>query len=115
MSEIAKIELGGKVYEFPVVEGTEQEKAIDITKLRQETGYITIDSGYKNTGATLSAITFLDGEEGIHGGYPATTPAGRVCGSRGAVWSARRPVKPEVAGSNPVGTAPPARAAIEVG
>src|SRR3989338_3529534 len=65
MSETAKIELNGKTYEFPVVEGTENEKAIDITKLRQETGYITIDSGYKNTGATLSSITFLDGEEGI--------------------------------------------------
>ena len=72
MGEIAKIELGGKVYEFPVIEGTENEKAIDITKLRQETGYITLDSGYKNTGATLSAITFLDGEEGIlkYRGYP---------------------------------------------
>ncbi|MFN6085109.1 MAG: citrate/2-methylcitrate synthase, partial [Fluviicola sp.] len=72
MSEIAKIELGGKVYEFPVIEGTENEKAIDITKLRQETGYITLDSGYKNTGATTSAITFLDGEEGIlhYRGYP---------------------------------------------
>jgi citrate synthase len=72
MSETAKIELNGKTFEFPVVEGTENEKAIDITKLRQETGYITIDSGYKNTGATLSAITFLDGEEGIlrYRGYP---------------------------------------------
>lgn len=72
MSEIAKIELEGKVYEFPVVEGTENEKAIDITKLRGATGYITIDSGYKNTGSTTSAITFLDGEEGIlrYRGYP---------------------------------------------
>ncbi len=72
MSEIAKIELEGKVYEFPVVEGTENEKAIDITKLRGTTGYITIDSGYKNTGSTTSAITFLDGEEGIlrYRGYP---------------------------------------------
>jgi citrate synthase len=72
MSEIAKIELEGKVYEFPVVEGTENEKAIDITKLRGVTGYITIDSGYKNTGSTTSAITFLDGELGIlrYRGYP---------------------------------------------
>ncbi|MBC9813245.1 citrate synthase [Crocinitomicaceae bacterium CZZ-1] len=72
MSEIAKVELEGKVYEFPVVEGTENEKAIDITKLRSLTGYITIDSGYKNTGSTTSAITFLDGEEGIlrYRGYP---------------------------------------------
>ncbi len=72
MSEIAKLELDGKVYEFPVVEGTENEKAIDISKLRDTTGYVTLDSGYKNTGATKSAITFLDGEEGIlhYRGYP---------------------------------------------
>jgi citrate synthase len=65
MSEIAKIELEGKVFEFPVITGTENEKAIDISNLRQATGYITLDTGYKNTGATTSAITFLDGEEGI--------------------------------------------------
>ncbi|MDR0803055.1 citrate synthase [Fluviicola sp.] len=72
MSKVAKIELDGKVYEFPVVQGTENELAIDISKLRQETGYITLDTGYKNTGATMSAITFLDGEEGIlrYRGYP---------------------------------------------
>jgi citrate synthase len=65
MSELAKLELNGKVYEFPVVGGTENEKAIDISKLRDLTGYITMDQGYKNTGACYSAITFLDGEEGI--------------------------------------------------
>ena len=65
MSEIAKIELDGKVYELPVIEGSENEKAIDISKLRELTGYITIDTGYKNTGATKSSITFLDGELGI--------------------------------------------------
>ncbi|MCF8414783.1 MAG: citrate synthase [Crocinitomicaceae bacterium] len=65
MSEIAKIELGGQVFEFPVIEGTEKEKAIDISKLRDMTGYITLDTGYKNTGATKSGITFLDGELGI--------------------------------------------------
>lgn len=72
MSETAKIELDGKVFEFPVVEGTENEKAIDISNLRAATGYITLDTGYKNTGATKSAITFLDGEEGIlkYRGYP---------------------------------------------
>jgi citrate synthase len=72
MSEVAKIELGGKTYEFPVVVGTEDEKAIDISKLRDTTGYITLDTGYKNTGATKSSITFLDGEEGIlhYRGYP---------------------------------------------
>ena len=65
MSEIAKIELDGTIYELPVVEGSENEKAIDISKLRELTGYITLDTGYKNTGATKSAITFLDGEEGV--------------------------------------------------
>jgi len=72
MSEKAELILGGKSFQLPVVVGTENEKAIDITNLRQETGYITLDSGYKNTGATSSAITFLDGEEGIlrYRGYP---------------------------------------------
>lgn len=72
MSETAKIILDGKEYELPVVTGTENEKAIDISKLRDMTGYITLDTGYKNTGATKSAITFLDGEEGVlhYRGYP---------------------------------------------
>ncbi|MCB9184227.1 MAG: citrate synthase [Flavobacteriales bacterium] len=72
MSEKAQITLDGKTYEFPVVTGSEGEKAIDISKLRDQTGYITLDFGYKNTGATTSAITFLDGEEGIlsYRGYP---------------------------------------------
>lgn len=72
MSESAKLILEGKEFEFPVVEGTEKEKAIDIGALRDKTGYITLDSGYKNTGATKSAITFLDGELGIlrYRGYP---------------------------------------------
>ncbi|MCC7333249.1 MAG: citrate synthase [Flavobacteriales bacterium] len=65
MSEIAKLELNGKTYEFPVTEGTEKEKAIDISKLRDLTGYITMDQGYKNTGSCYSNITFLDGELGI--------------------------------------------------
>ncbi|WP_028666911.1 citrate synthase [Runella zeae] len=65
MSDKAQLILEGKTYEFPTIEGSEQEKAIDINTLRDSTGYITIDSGYKNTGATKSAITFLDGEEGI--------------------------------------------------
>ncbi len=65
MSEVVKITLGGKEIELPIIVGTENEKAIDIRKLRGETGYITYDPGYKNTGATESAITFLDGEKGI--------------------------------------------------
>jgi citrate synthase len=72
MAEVAKLELDGKVYEFPVIEGSENEKAIDISSLRGTTGYITIDPGFKNTGSTKSAITFLNGEEGIlrYRGYP---------------------------------------------
>jgi len=65
MAGTAELILDGKSYQYPTIEGSEGEKAIDIAKLRDETGYITIDSGYKNTGATKSAITFLDGEEGI--------------------------------------------------
>ncbi len=65
MAESAKLLIDGKEFEFPVVEGTENEKAIDISSLRAKTGYVTIDEGYKNTGATYSSITFLDGEEGI--------------------------------------------------
>ena len=72
MSETAKLILGDKTYELPVIEGTESEKAIDISKLRDQTGYVTLDIGYKNTGATTSSITFLDGELGIlkYRGYP---------------------------------------------
>ncbi len=72
MSEKAQIILDGKTYELPIFTGTEGEKAIDISKLRDMTGYVTLDFGYKNTGATTSAITFLDGEEGIlqYRGYP---------------------------------------------
>ncbi|MDG2369341.1 MAG: citrate synthase [Flavobacteriales bacterium] len=72
MSETAKITVEGKTYELPVTTGSEQEKAIDISKLRALSGYITIDTGFKNTGSTKSAITFLDGEKGIlrYRGYP---------------------------------------------
>ena len=72
MSETAKITVNGKTYELPVIEGSENEKAIDISKLRAQTGYITLDPGFKNTGSTTSAITFLDGEKGIlrYRGYP---------------------------------------------
>lgn len=65
MSETASITLNGKTLELPVITGTENEKAIDISQLRQQTGYITLDPGFKNTGATKSAITFLDGEKGL--------------------------------------------------
>ena len=58
--------------ELPIIKGTENEKAIDITSLRKETGYITLDPGYGNTGACISDITFIDGEAGIlrYRGYP---------------------------------------------
>ena len=71
MSDKATINLDGTSYEFPIVVGTESEKAIDISKLRDQSGYITLDPGFKNSGSTQSAITFLDGEKGIlhHRGY----------------------------------------------
>jgi citrate synthase len=71
MSDFAEIVYDGKSYQLPVVEGSEGEKAIDISKLRGASGLITIDRGFKNTGSTNSAITFLDGEKGIlrHRGY----------------------------------------------
>jgi citrate synthase len=59
------LNIGGKSTICPVIIGTENEPAIDISNLRQDTGFVTLDFGYKNTGATTSKITFLDGEEGI--------------------------------------------------
>lgn len=79
MSETAKLILDGQEHELPVVTGSENEKAVDITKLRAQTGYITLDIGYKNTGATTSNITYLDGENGIlqYRGYPIEQLADR--------------------------------------
>ena len=65
MNNTAKIELDGNAFELPVVEGTEQERAIDISSLRNLTGCITLDDGYANTGSCKSKITFIDGEQGI--------------------------------------------------
>lgn len=65
MSDKAHINFNDQTYELPVTEGSENEKAIDISKLRGESGLITIDPGFKNTGSTKSEITFLDGEKGI--------------------------------------------------
>ena len=65
MSKTAELIIDGKSYKLPIVEGTEGEKAIDIANLLEETGATTLDFGYKNTGATKSAITFLDGDKGI--------------------------------------------------
>lgn len=63
--ENANFILDGKSYEFPTIIGTEGEKAIDITKLRSSTGYITMDPGFQNTSSCKSDITFIDGEKGI--------------------------------------------------
>jgi citrate synthase len=65
MTEFVKLLHDGNEYRLPIVVGTEGEKAIDISKLRQETGLITLDSGYGNTGSCTSTITFMDGEKGI--------------------------------------------------
>ncbi|WP_144893886.1 citrate synthase [Flavobacterium tiangeerense] len=65
MSKIATLEIDGKKFELPVVVGSENEVAIDINKLRDLSGIITIDPGYKNSGSCKSEITFLDGELGI--------------------------------------------------
>ena len=65
MSEKAKLTLGENSYELPIVVGTENERAFDISKLRSQSGLITLDTGFKNTGSTQSEITFLDGEKGI--------------------------------------------------
>jgi citrate synthase len=71
MSENAKLILEGNTYELPTFVGTENEKAIDTSSLRDLTGYVTFDVGYKNTGATKSDISYISGEDGIlrHRGY----------------------------------------------
>lgn len=72
MNEQAILEYNGKRYDLPVITGTENEKAIDISQLRQQTGLITLDPAFGNTGACKSNITFIDGEKGIlrYRGYP---------------------------------------------
>jgi len=72
MSETAQLKLPEKTIDLPITKGTEGEKAVDISKLRAQTGYITIDPGFGNTGSCLSQITFIDGDKGIlhYRGYP---------------------------------------------
>lgn len=65
MTESVTITYGDKTYEMPVIIGTEGEKAFDISRLRADTGLITLDTGYGNTGSCISDITFMDGEKGI--------------------------------------------------
>lgn len=65
MDEFATLTYNGKEIKLPVITGSEGEKAIDISRLREDSGFITMDPGYANTGSCLSAITFMDGERGI--------------------------------------------------
>ena len=65
MGQTAKLIMNGKTYELPIIIGSEGERGIDISKLRQETGLTTLDPGYANTGSCQSNITFMDGEKGI--------------------------------------------------
>jgi citrate synthase len=65
MSEYAKLVIDGKTFEFPIITGSEGERAIDISQLRRKTGLITLDPGFVNTGSCVSSITFMDGEKGI--------------------------------------------------
>jgi len=72
MADTAQLKIADMTVELPIVVGSEGEKAVDISKLRSETGYITLDHGYGNTGSCQSDITFIDGEKGIlcYRGYP---------------------------------------------
>ncbi len=65
MAETAQLRIGDKILELPIIEGSEGERAIDISKLRSDAGVITLDPGYANTGSCKSAITFIDGDRGI--------------------------------------------------
>ena len=65
MGKKAELHFEGNIYEVPVVTGSENENALDISKLRGNSGLITLDRGFKNTGSTESSISFLYGEEGI--------------------------------------------------
>ena len=71
-TEVAKLEVDGKTLEMPIIRGSEDELGLDIGRLRRETSCVTLDEGYVNTGSTTSAITFLNGEEGVlrYRGYP---------------------------------------------
>ena len=65
MNKTAKLDIDGHIYEIPLIEGTEGEKALDVSRLRAQSGYITLDSAFANTGACQSAISFIDGERGV--------------------------------------------------
>lgn len=96
MDKTAKLVVDGKTFELPIVTGSEGERAIDISRLRQETGLITLDHGYANTGSCESSITFMDGEKGIlrYRGIPtrATLRALHLCGNSLSVDKRSTPV-----------------------
>ena len=77
--DVGKLKVGKQEIDLPIVVGTENEPAVDIGKLRAQTGFITLDEGYVNTGACTSAITYLDGEKGVlrYRGYPIEVLAER--------------------------------------
>src|SRR5450759_250599 len=79
MSDSAKLIIDGKEHLFPIVKGTQGERAIDITDLREQAGLITLDTSLGNTGSCLSRITYIDGEKGIllYRGYPIKELAGK--------------------------------------
>ncbi len=81
MTETAKLTIDGKTYEFPVLTSSEGYKAIDIRQLRDNTGYITYDPGFGNTGSCKSSITFMDGRKGVlrYRGYPIEQLAEQSC------------------------------------
>jgi len=64
-ASVAELRIGETTVELPLVDGTENERAIDVSRLRDQSGLITLDEGYRNTGSARSAITFIDGEEGV--------------------------------------------------
>ena len=65
MSQFAELKINGKSLELPIVIGSEGEKAVDIRQLRAQTGYVTLDQGFMNTGAVTSKIAFIDGDAGV--------------------------------------------------
>jgi citrate synthase len=79
MAEFAKLRFRDRDIELPVIVGSENEQGLDIGKLRNETGLITLDEGYMNTGSTISSVTYLDGDQGIlrYRGYPIEVLAQR--------------------------------------
>lgn len=79
MSDVAKLQVGDKEFELPIRVGSENERAVDISNLRAQTGLVTLDEGYVNTGATASGITYLNGEQGVlrYRGYPIEALAQR--------------------------------------